>query len=190
MAGRSAHVRRISTDARGPERRRSSSHGDATPRVPAPPTLLHPHDHSPSPMRSPSPSPAPSAQNAGSTAGTSTSGAADHGPRRLGFLGDILQLPSAGHLVASSSQLHSQLHSSHLGASPASLASSSQRSGATPTPSAFLPARSQSRADSALPRDGAHSPAPSSMAAQTNQPNKGHASPSKKASGIGGWLAP
>ncbi|RDX40887.1 hypothetical protein OH76DRAFT_1489912 [Lentinus brumalis] len=55
-------------------------------------------------MRSPSPSPAPSAQNAGSTAGTSTSGAADHGPRRLGFLGDILQLPSAGHLDASSSQ--------------------------------------------------------------------------------------
>ena len=40
MAGRSAHVRRISSDVRGPDRRRSSSHGDATARVPAPPSLV------------------------------------------------------------------------------------------------------------------------------------------------------
>ncbi|TBU22983.1 hypothetical protein BD311DRAFT_109425 [Dichomitus squalens] len=40
MAGRSAHVRRISNEPRSPgERRRSSSQGDATPRIPAPATL-------------------------------------------------------------------------------------------------------------------------------------------------------
>ncbi|RPD54187.1 HbrB-domain-containing protein [Lentinus tigrinus ALCF2SS1-6] len=187
MAGRSAHVRRISSDFRGPERRRSSSHGDATPRVPAPTTLvghlLHPHDHTvpPSPMRSPSPSPAPSVQNA-TPQGAPT---ADHGPKRLGFLGDILQLPSAGHLP-SASHLHSHAHSSHLAPSPASVASSAQRSGTTPIPSSLLPARSHSRADSALPRDpreGAHSPVPlQSMASPANQPNKGHTSPSKASS--------
>ena len=196
MAGRSAHVRRISSDVRGPDRRRSSSHGDATARVPAPPSLvgllLHPHDHSvpPSPMRAPSPSPSPSASAA--PAPPAQNAPADaHGPKRLGFLGDILQLPSAGHL-ASSSHLHSHSHMQHLGlglglgASPASAsasaASSSQRSGTTPIPSSLLPARSHSRPDSALPRDireGAHSPAPSSMAAPANQPNKGHTSPSK-----------
>ncbi|TBU38496.1 hypothetical protein BD309DRAFT_520753 [Dichomitus squalens] len=52
MAGRSAHVRRISNEPRSPgERRRSSSQGDATPRIPAPAASLG---------LGPSPAPTPS----------------------------------------------------------------------------------------------------------------------------------
>ncbi|KAI8975917.1 HbrB-like-domain-containing protein [Trametes punicea] len=75
---------------RTPERRRSSSQGDATPRPP-PHTLSH----------SNSPAPAHPAEASSSTHGQ------DHGSKRLGFLGDIL-LSSAGHISVGGSSSSAQ----------------------------------------------------------------------------------
>ncbi|KAI0769576.1 HbrB-like-domain-containing protein [Trametes elegans] len=112
MAGRSAHVRLTSANTtatasghqenntpahfqsqsqsdmmRTPERRRSSSQGDATPRAPS-----HSLAHSPATADSP--------QTQASGSGTHLT--AEHPSKRLGFLGDIL-LSSAGSISISSS---------------------------------------------------------------------------------------
>ena len=168
MAGRSAHVRRVSVEPpRGPDRPRSSSHGDAGNRRPYP-AQLSPHHLPPVHSRSPSPGPPPPALSTSASAAPGEP-STEHVHRRLAFFGDMLQLSSAGLLATAAS-------------SPASVASSAQRSGTTPIPSSLLLARSHSRADSALPRDsrdGAHSPVPSGPEAAPQAPNEGHTSPSK-----------
>ncbi|KAI0702547.1 hypothetical protein C8Q76DRAFT_754763 [Earliella scabrosa] len=169
MAGRSAHVRRVSVEPpRGPDRPRSSSHGDAGSRRPYP-AQLSPHHLPPVHSRSPSPGPPPPPALSTSASAAPGEPSTEHVHRRLAFFGDMLQLSSAGLLAAAAS-------------SPASVASSAQRSATTPIPSSLLPARSHSRADSALPRDsrdGAHSPVPSGPMAAPPAQNKGHTSPSK-----------
>ncbi|KAI9059108.1 hypothetical protein FKP32DRAFT_1688231 [Trametes sanguinea] len=181
MAGRSAHVRRISASTtdeshdaltpsqtqtqahtrgrsalgrmRTPERRRSSSQGDATPRPPPHTTLSHSH------------SPAPSSSAVDGS--PSTHAGAEHGgggTKRLGFLGEML-LSSAGSISVGGSSFHSH----------------PQRS--SPIPHAFLPHRSHSRSDNpaAALRENTSSPTPT-MAASAAQQQKGHTSPSKASS--------
>ncbi|KAI0819621.1 HbrB-like-domain-containing protein [Trametes gibbosa] len=95
--------------------------------------------------------------------------------RRSSSHGDQMPLPNPdGVEQAASRRLASFLPSA------GHLASSAAR--ASPLPHAFLPARSQSRADSALPsRDNSASLAPP-MAASSSQQPKGHTSPSKTSS--------
>ncbi|OSC97085.1 hypothetical protein PYCCODRAFT_1428705 [Trametes coccinea BRFM310] len=187
MAGRSAHVRRISATIdhdhdhdhdRDPEpsldalvlsqNQTRGRTGLGRMRTPERRRSSSQGDATPRPpphsTLSHSHSPAPSSTAVDGSPSAHAHGAAEHGAtRRLGFLGEML-LPMSSAASASlggSSAFHPQQRSS-------------------PIPHAFLPHRSHSRSDQAIitGRENTSSPTPT-MAASAAQQQKGHTSPSK-----------